>query len=1074
MDRIDWRPLLTPEVTELGRLPSRPPLDAHPDAGSALSGQRAPDVRSLDGPWSFLLVDGPDAAPAGWADPGHSTSRWSTLAVPGCWTRQGVDDKPQYTNVVMPWAAEPPAFPEANPTGLYRRTVKVPARWLKRRVVLRLGGHESVAFVWCNGAFVGFGKDSRLASEFDVTDHLVAGDNVVAVMVVRWSDATWIEDQDHWYHGGLHRSVEIYATPRTYLADVATATDYDPPSKRGEATVAVDVAGVERGANQVRVTLLDLDRGVDHALDRATVTVGSATPPPGGNAMETAAGFGGRRARARLRLPKARPWSAEDPHRYRLLVELLDARQRVIEATSVVVGFTRVEVADGLLQVNGRPVMIAGVNRHDHHPVTGKVVSRDDMVADIVAMKRHNINAVRTAHYPNDPTFLDLCDEYGLYVIDEANVESHARLASLSRDDRWHRAIFERSMRMVRRDRNHPCIIGWSLGNESGVGAGHAAAAAWIRHTDPGRIVHYEGSVGERFRLRDTALEDVTVAPTAAYRLLSDLVCPMYASIDIVTGWARWAETTGADDRPLILCEYSHAMGNSNGSLADYWSAFESERRLQGGFVWDWMDQGLDEIDDEGRPYWAYGGHFGDEPNDRQFCINGLVGPDRTPHPGLRELAWCARPVTVEPAEPAGRRLTITNRRTFAPLDDLVFGWELLVEGETVAEGRVEVASVAAGAARTGKVVGLPRRVAAPASMVVTARLAKAAKWAPAGHVVGWDQFAVDLPVTPAAVPAEPAPAAIRSATDDGGVRLIAGALAVTVDSATGAVRSIDRGRRRWFEGDLYPTLWRAPIDNDGVVAQGAAGPTDPLGRWLADGLDRLRWVVDEVEIVRESPSGRVTGGAASGAPEPVVAATVIRRGRLLPADVDGRAGPGATVVTTLRLTTAGIELGLDVDATDAGWDDLPRVGLSATVAEGLDRLRWLGPGPDETYPDRRAGAVVRRWASTVAEQYHPYVVPQEHGAHVDTQWLELVDRRGRGLRVVGDDRFSFSARHHDDAQLTAARTVADLKPSPTVDVHLDLAMRGVGTGACGPDVLPPYVVGPGPHRGRWLLRVVG
>ncbi|MEM9615040.1 MAG: glycoside hydrolase family 2 TIM barrel-domain containing protein [Actinomycetota bacterium] len=1077
MDRIDWRPLLTPEVTELGRLPARPPLDAHPDATSALSGERGPDVRSLDGPWSFLLVDGPDAAPEGWADPRFSTRRWQTLAVPGCWTRQGVDDLPQYTNVVMPWSAEPPEFPEANPTGLYRRTVKVPVRWLKRRVVLRLGGHESVAFVWCNGAFVGFGKDSRLASEFDVTEHLVAGDNVVAVMVVRWSDATWIEDQDHWYHGGLHRSVELHATPRTYLADVATATDWDPRSRRGEATVSVEVDGVERGTNRVRVTLLDVDRGVDRALDTATANVGSATPPPGGNAMEKAAGFRGRRALARLRLPKARPWSAEDPHRYRVLVELLDGRDRVVEATAVVIGFTRIEIAEGLLQVNGRPVMIAGVNRHDHHPVTGKVLSREDMVADLVAMKRHNINAVRTAHYPNDPTFLDLCDQYGLYVIDEANVESHGRLASLSRDDRWHRAILERSMRMVRRDRNHPCIIGWSLGNESGVGAGHAAAAAWIRHTDPGRIVHYEGSVGERFRLRNTILDDIAVAPTPAYRLLSDLVCPMYASIEIVTGWARWAEETGDDDRPLILCEYSHAMGNSNGSLAEYWSAFWAERRLQGGFVWDWMDQGLDEIDDRGRPYWAYGGHFGDEPNDRQFCINGLVAPDRTPHPGLRELAWCARPLTVEPADSSGRRLTVTNRRTFASLDDLVLGWELLVEGEAVAEGRVEVASVAAGSSRTGKVIGLPRRVTGPASMVVTARLARATSWAPAGHAVGWDQFEVDLPVTASAAPGStPSPQSIRSTTDDDGrLRLVAGALAVTVDPETGAVAAIDRGRRRLVEGDLRPTLWRAPIDNDGVVTQGAAGPTDPLGRWLADGLDRLEWVVDEVEIVRETSSGRVVDdGGGSRAPEPVVAATVIRRGRLVPPPDGGRARLGASVLTTLRLTAEGVELGLDVDATEAGWEDLPRVGLVTTVTEGLDRVRWLGPGPEETYPDRRAGAVVRRWAATVAEQYHPYVVPQEHGAHVDTRWLELVDRRGRGIRVAGEDGgLSFSARHHDDAQLTAAATVAELEPAVTVELHLDAAMRGVGTGACGPDTLPAYVVGPGPHRLRCRLTVV-
>ncbi|MEL7156116.1 MAG: glycoside hydrolase family 2 TIM barrel-domain containing protein [Actinomycetota bacterium] len=1061
MQTVDWRPLLTPEITDLGRLPARPALDPHPDRESALSDDASPQVRSLDGDWAFLLVDGPDEAPDGWADPAFDITDWVEVAVPGCWTRQGTGDLPHYTNVVMPWAGDPPEFPEANPTGLYRRTFTVPARWRRRRTVLRLGGHESVALVWCNGAFVGMGKDSRLASEFELTEHLQAGANTLAVMVVRWSDATWIEDQDHWFHAGLHRSVEVYTTAHTYLADVATSTDYDPGTRRGRATVRIAAGGAEPGPMEARVTLLD-DVGTPVAT--ASGDVGSVRFPAGGNAMARAAGFPGREATVELTVARARPWSAERPDRYRLLVELVTG-DRVIEATALWIGFTRVEIDDGLLQVNGRPVMINGVNRHDHDPKGGKTVTRAAMEADVRLMKQHNINAVRTAHYPNDPAFLDLCDQYGLYVIDEANFESHARLSSLSRDDRWHRALMDRVVRMVRRDRNHPSIIGWSLGNESGVGAGHAAAAAWIRHTDPGRFVHYEGSVGPRFRLDRTEVADVTVAPTPGHRLLSDVVCPMYAAIEVVTGWATWAERTGGDDRPLILCEYSHAMGNTNGSLAEYWEAFWTHRRLQGGFVWDWMDQGLDEVDAHGRRYWAYGGHYGDTPNDGNFCINGLVGPDRTPHPGLRELQWCARPVTVTPADPTGRRLTITNRRHTISLDDLELRWELLVDGEREADGPVELASVAAGATRTGRVVGLPRRVDGAATMVVTARLRAAAPWAPAGHVVAWEQFPVALPARsarPTPPPAAPAPPRMR-VDDNGRFRLRAGRLTLHGDATTGSLSGIDLGSRPLVVGDLRPTLWRPPIDNDGVITQGASGPTDPLGRWLAWGLDRLVWEPDEGRI-------EVTGAPDGGEdPESV---TISRQGWLRPAGTKAARGPGAAwVVVTSTVTGDGLSVAMSLDATEAGWDDLPRVGLTFTVAEPFDRFRWHGPGPDDAYPDRRASAIVRRWSSTVADQYHPYVRPQEHGARVDTQWFELVDRRGAGLRIEGDEPLIVTARHHHEPALTAATTVAELEADPTVEVHIDAAIRGLGTGACGPDTLPPYRVGPGPHTLRWSLR---
>ena len=1056
---VDWRSLLTPETLDLGRLPSRPPLDPHPDAASARSGEASPYTRLLDGRWAFLLVAHPDAVPDGWTDPSYDDSAWGRVDVPGCWTRQGTADHPHYTNIVMPWTDEPPAVPKANPTGLYRTQFRVPAAWRRRRTVLQLGGFESVALVWCNGAFLGMGKDSRLASEFDLTPHLRSGPNTLAVLVIRWSDATWIEDQDHWWHAGLHRSVRVYTTDHRYLADVATVSDYEPASGRSRIEVTVEVGGpVASSSDPLRTRLTLLDGGGDEV---AVMTEVVPTPDPvaGGNAMEAAMAYQGPRVVAEFVVRRARPWSAEDPYRYQLVVELLDPDgERVVEATALWVGITRVEISEGLLKVNGKAVTIAGVNRHDHHPATGKVVSVDEIRADLVLMKQHNINAVRTAHYPNDPALLDLCDELGLYVIGEANVESHARQWSLSTDHRWHRAFVDRVVRMVRRDRNHPCIIAWSLGNESGVGAGHSAAAAWVRHVDPSRILHYEGAVARRFRLEATTAQDVTKPPSPIDRALTDVVCPMYARIDVIEAWARWAEETGQDDRPLILCEYSHAMGNTNGSLADYWQAFERNRRLQGGFVWDWMDQGLEETDENGHPYWAYGGHFGDEPNDRNFCINGLVGPDRAPHPGLRELQWCARPATVIPADPSGRRVTITNRRTFASLDDLTFDWELLVDGETVASGPVKLGRIKAGENGIGQVIGLPRSVDGAASLVVSARLAAATAWAPAGHVVAWDQHAVERPrrrVTPSPAPdREDGSPRLRIDKATGEFAVVAGAWTVRGARADGTISEVRLGRRQVISGDIVPNLWRAPIDNDGVVVQGATGPSNPLARWLDWGFDRLIWTVDDCRI-----------------DELADAVSVTREGRLHPSSGLGRAsGPGAQALTVLRLGTDGtLTLALTVDASDTVWDDLPRAGLRFGVDRAFDRLRWLGPGPDETYPDRCSGAVTRRWESTVAEQYHPYVVPQEHGAHIDVSWFEMTDRRRRGLRLEileSTGRASVSARFHDDETLTAATTIAELgDPSELIAVNVDAAMRGVGTGACGPDTLAPHLVGPGPHH---------
>jgi len=1007
--------LLRPDIFEINRLAARPPLEPYPSASEARVGGGSPWRRSLDGDWRFRLVDAPAAAPARWALPGTSDERWRTIAVPGCWTRQHTGDLPHYTNIVMPWPdTEPPYSPSNNPTGLHRTTFRVPRFWRGRDVVLHLGGFESVVAVWCNGVFVGVGKDSRLPSEFDLTPHLTTGDNLLAVMVIRWSDATWIEDQDHWWHAGLHRSVHLEARGRTRIDDLRIEADYD--SHRGTGSLRViGQLNVPPTAHTLRVVLETLG---GRRLRGGTATVDDRARGSIFAEVLAADDFLGHLASVEFVDLDIDPWTAETPTLYRVVTELVDANGAVVEAHLTRVGFRRIELADRRLMINGVPIKIFGVNRHDHHPVTGKTVTVEDMRDELVLMKQHNLNAIRTAHYPNDHRLLDLCDELGLYVIDEANVECHGREKALAHDPRYEAAIMSRVTRLVARDRNHACVIGWSLGNESGHAPVHEAAAAWIRRVDPGRFVHHEGA--ERWR-NASAADAWCRSPTPSERTSNDVLTAMYPPLHTIVTWARWAEQTGDDDRPMLICEYSHAMGNSNGSLDRYLDAFWSEPAITGGFVWDWRDQGLAERDAHGRFYWAYGGHFGDEPNDANFCINGLVGPDLTPHPVMRELAWGCRPVTAEHV--GGRRVRITNRRFFTGIDDLQLRWTVDVDGTRVERGTTNV-EVRAGRSVTVS-LPLPRQLPdGEAHLLVEFIQRRSTDWARRGHVVSSQQF--PLGGRPAARPARRRIVEVET-TETG----IAG---VRIDGVT------------VVDGDIVPWLWRAPTDNDGVQ-QG----------WMSEIQGRrqawLRWGLEEAELVTDSLTRRRRGDAEL--------ISIARR--LVGTDEEARHRTTITIENGLARFDERIDL-------PSRWRDMPRVGVRFEVPASFARMEWFGPGPHETYPDRNSSATIGRWSSTVDAQYHPYVVPQEHAAHVATRWMTLRNKGGQGLRVEGGRPLVMTARSHHDAALTAAATLAELERAGTTEVHIDAAVRGLGTDACGPDTLPEFIVGAGSHRWTWYL----
>ncbi len=983
--------LLDPEVTSINRLPMTG------------IGPLRPTAVDLDGAWDFLLVPSPADVPTGWLESDHDRSGWRKIQVPGVWTRQGTDDLPHYTNIMMPWPGRPPQVPAANPTGLYRTTFERPAG---DRILIEVGGFESMLVLWCNGEYVGMGKDSRLASAFDLTPHLVDGTNELAALVTRWCDATWIEDQDHWYHAGIHRSVRLVTTPAARIEDVVIAADYDSETG-GHLDVQAIIATDHR-----------LESGWSVRIDSAELTIDMTAPvpvephPTGIEAQVDAYDFQGLAAHIVRPQLTVEPWSSESPRLYELHVSLLDAHGNLVDRIEHRVGFRAVEISDRQLLVNGAPVMIAGVNRHDHHPDTGKTLSRDEIRAELVSMKQHNINAVRTAHYPNDPMLVELCDELGLYVVAEANVEAHALHDSLLASPLFDQAVLDRVRRMVLRDRSHPCVIGWSLGNESGHGPVHDAAAAWIRSIDPTRFVQYEGADNVRGRPHGT--KTPTIPPTASQRLVSDVVCPMYASVEEIVTWARWAEAENLDDRPLILCEYTHAMGNSNGGLVDYWEAFRSLRALGGGFVWDWKDQGLRETTDDGVEWFAYGGHYGDEPNDGNFCINGLVDPDGHPHPGLIELKWLARPVAIVAAD--NGRLTIENRRSHTDLSDLVVRYEVEVDGRPSGDGRLELPTVA-----PGETVTIDHPIAVPAiepadAITVTyfAELATGTDWAEARHCVGHDQFVFVESGEPTRPPS-------RSDVD----------LGALVESIT-------------------PTLWRPPTDNDGVGQGWMHEVSGIRPQWVAWGLDRIAVELTDV-------SERAEGGNR----------TVERSSRLV-----GEFDAASHLLRATFGADGSVRIVEELEIPDA-WTDLPRIGSTFTVDTSLGGVRWFGLGPDETYPDRRSAARIGLWSDSVRDQYHRFVVPQEHGAHVDTRWFELLDAEGHGIRVTGEPTVIFSARQHSDSVLTAATTLAELTPDDRIEVHVDFAVRGLGTAACGPDTAEEFRIGPGRYRWAWWLSAV-
>lgn len=1022
----DWE---TQKCLHRNRLASRSSFVPFAEEEAALSFERgnSPFFQLLNGTWKFSYWPSPAESPQNFyedtKDACNMVEQWDDIPVPSNWQMLGYGH-PHYTNVNYPFPADPPHVPTENPTGCYKKTFFVPAEWQDRYVTLNFEGVDSAFHVWVNGVAVGYSQGSRIPSEFDIAPYLHAGDNTLAVRVYQWSDGSYIEDQDQWWLNGIFRDVYLLARPKMHIADVAVQSSFAAKDRSAQLSAKVTVAssGAATSTGTVAITLLDAqNQPVALNLTQREVQVNASS--------EVLLEF-----QSEINAP--RPWSAEDPYLYRLLVTLYDEHNTVVEVVPQRVGFRSIVLKDGLFEVNGVALKLRGMNRHEFNTDFGRAVPYTAMLHDVLLMKQHNINTVRTSHYPDDPRFLDLCDQYGLYVIDEADLECHGFISAvmspkdqptnpaefgdyyerkgqeaasfLSDNPEWEAAYIDRAARMVERDKNHACVVMWSLGNESFFGRNHEAMAEWIRAHDTTRLIHYEGD-------REAKVADV--------------FSTMYTSVADLIKLGEQTELT----KPHILCEYGHAMGNGPGGLSEYWDAIYTYPRLQGGCIWEWRDHGIRRQTATGEEYFAYGGDFGDEPNDGNFVIDGMLFADSTPSPSLLEYKKVIEPVRVEMVDVAQGLVRIHNHYDFSTLRHLTCSWSLHKEGTLVEQGVLELPEIAAHSSAT---VQVPFTLPAGHGvwdywLNLTFSLAYATSWAPAGHEVATAQFQVAAaePAQPLAVQTMP----VLRCDEAGNILVIQGPeMEVRFDMVYGVISSWLSSGVQLLERGPKLEFWRATTDND-------RGFTNVAGHWRTYGVDALQQRIDRVDY------------------------EVLAGGRAVKIVVAARIAPPIKawgIACTYEYTIYGngdVVLTVHGTPTEGGPETLPRIGLELRLPTDFANVSWYGRGPGESYIDSKQANQVGVYSATVEQLFTSYTFPQENGNRTDVQWVSVANKRGVGLLAVGMPDLNFSLHRYTTEQLEKARHTYELSEAGQLIWHLDYRQHGLGSASCGPDVLPQH-----------------
>lgn len=998
---------------------------------------------SLDGSWRFKLVHQPALTPPGFYEPGFDDTTWDDIEVPSNWQLQGFG-RPIYTNFVHPFDSRhaPYIVADTNETGLYRRQFSVPAGWRGQEVFVHFAGVQSAFYLWVNGQYVGYSEGSMTPAEFRLTPYLQPGDNHIAAKVIRWCDGSYLEDQDFWRLSGIFRSVYLVARPGSYLRDFQVETDLDARYQHGTLRLHTELYRHEAsvpGEGQLSLWLVD-PQG-DTVLRRDTL-LGSWTA-------------GRLRRGLDWQLPVRNPqrWSAETPHLYRLLLRWhpQDGPGEVIPHR---LGFRKMQVQRAQVLLNGQPIVFRGVNRHEFDPVQGRNVGEASMRRDIELMKQHNFNAVRTSHYPNHPRWYQLCDAYGLYLMDEANIEAHGLWyydnAKPADDPQWRPAMLDRGASMVWRDRNFTSVVCWSLGNESGVGRNLDVLADSIRRLDGSRRpIHYEGhktlvALRKVLNYNPIAVAGFALQETDGHEVSQyDILSTMYPSPESMVKLHR-----KDPDRPMIICEYSHAMGNSNGNFQAYWDTMARYPQMQGGFIWDWVDQGLLKLTPSGQPYYAYGGDFDDASPDSNFCLNGITFPDRRPKPALHTIKYVQQPLDVQGVAPDAGLIRLRNRYFFRSLAHCELHWRLHERGEVTQEG---VISSLALAPQQDTLLDLPLQevITAPGQtywLDLSLRLREDEPWAEAGHEVAWAQLLVAAsPLAPQRAPLSDATTLeLRNSPDS---LVVAGrAFRLVFDRATGHLHHWTYHEQPLLTVGPRLNFWRAPTDND---EGGNPAIKSYATRWRKAGLDTLRHDLAQMLAFQISPD---------------TVAVQVRgswRGRRI--DFGHQ--------TTYFIAADG-RVRLRVHVTRQDDLPLPRVGLRMKLPAGYQQADWYGAGPFETYPDRLAGARMGRYRHPLKTFYTPYLKPQENGNRSQVQRLTLLGQAQPTLEVRATDApLQFSVQPFAQAQLTEARHPHEMTPAKGWWLHLDHRMMGVGGDlSWRPSVHAPYLLTESQYTFEWLL----
>jgi beta-galactosidase len=1001
-DIRDWE---NPAVNQIGREEPHATMISFPDEASALEAVKSgsPNIMTLDGTWKFNWVNSPDQRPAWFFKNDYDISDWKDIDVPSNWQMRGYD-VPIYVNITYPHKMDPPRIPhDFNPVGSYKRSFKVPDEWKGKEIFLHFGAVSSAFYVWINEDFAGYSEDSKMPAEFDITKFLKPGKNTISVEVYRWCDGSYLEDQDFWRMSGIQRSVFLHARPTSMIADFFAVGDLENNYNDGMLKLDVSVSNSlkENPVLTVTAALFDGTSNIWSELKDVTLQDGKCS------------------VNFTHAVQNVKKWSAEKPNLYSLAISLKDSQGKILESVSSKIGFRKIEIRNSQVLLNGTPIMIKGTNMHEHDDVNGHVVDETMILRDIRVMKSHNINAVRTSHYPQQELWYEMCDKYGLYLVDEANVESHGigydKDVTIADKHEWESSHLERMKRMVERDKNHPSVIFWSMGNESGDGHNFLKGYKWIKERDKTRPVQYERA------------EHQTNAPERH----TDIWCPMYVKIEYLENYAK----DKSQDRPLIMTEYAHAMGNSTGNFQDYWDVIEKYPKLQGGFIWDWVDQGLLMTNKMGEKYWTYGGDYGEPgiPSDGNFCLNGLTWPDRTPKPGLKEVKKVYQYIGFEPVDLKKGLLKIKNKYGFTSLSEFNFDWEVVSDGNVVQSGSFDLPEAGPG---TSTSVSLPLNKIDPApgtEYFLNIKASRGDSWnlVPEDYVYATAQF--ELAEGSKTAPEKSTGISILQTKTEGKKLEVAGQdLKVVFDPEKGRMESYSYKGMEFLLKGPEPDFWRAPTDND-----------------YGNGMDR-RLVVwkkagERIKLTKASVN------------HPDMGKVVVTFSYDIP-DTSGNKIAG--YVSTYTIYGSGdIVVKNQFNKVSALIPELPRMGMQMQLPEELSNLKWFGRGPHENYQDRKTSAEVGVYESAVADQYTPYIRPSENGYKTDTRWLLLTNDEETGLLVSGDPLICFSALNyiHDDFESpgklsqyrkdakTANTHTVDLKPRELVNLNVDLGQMGVG-----------------------------